>query len=162
MYQPYPGSNEPAEPRPSVPPAVRRASQVMYVGAAASLIGIAVDFTQWGAIKDQIARRNTTMTPDKLAAAQHLEIGVLIAGGLIAAALWVWMAQSNKAGKSWARVVATVLFGIDTLSQFVGAVASPGGIGRIYGLVVWVIGLVAIVLLWQRPATAFFKAAPRN
>ena len=28
---------------------------------------------------------------------------------------------------------------------------------RIYGLVVWIVGLIAIVLLWQRASSDYFK-----
>jgi hypothetical protein len=39
---------------------------------------------------------------------------------------------------------------------------SGGGAARIYGLVVWVIGLVAIVFLWQRASSDYFKSVPRR
>ena len=35
--------------------------------------------------------------------------------GLVAAALWLWMARANGHGRSWARILATVLFGLATL-----------------------------------------------
>ena len=91
-----------------------------------------------------------------------MAIGVFIVSGLLGAALWLWMAQANKAGKSWARIVATVLFAIDTLNVAVGASAvSGGGATRIYGLVIWLIGLAAVILLWQRPSSEYFKGTPR-
>jgi hypothetical protein len=34
-------------------------------------------------------------------------------------------------------------------------------VNRFYGLVVWIIGVVAIVLLWQRTSSEYFKSAPR-
>ena len=70
------------------------------------------------------------------------------------------MAQSCRAGKGWARVVSTVFFGIDTLSVLAGLVGSTGGGGltRIYAVLVWVIGLVAIIFLWQRSSSEFFRA----
>jgi len=40
-------------------------------------------------------------------------------------------------------------------------VPGGGGASRFYGLLVWVIGLVAIILLWQRPSTEYFRGAPR-
>ena len=40
-----------------------------------------------------------------------------------------------------------------------GATAvQSGGLTRIYGFVVWVIGLIAVVLLWQRSSSAYFRA----
>jgi hypothetical protein len=130
----------------------------MYVGVAVSLIGIAVDMTTLSATRSAILKRNPGYTTTQLNNAEHLQIGLFIAGGLIGAALWLWMAQSNKAGKGWARVVSTVLFGIDTLSVIVGAAAvQGGGLSRIFGILVWVIGLVAIILLWQRSSSEYFR-----
>jgi hypothetical protein len=36
-----------------------------------------------------------------------------------------------------------------------------GGLARFYGFVVWVIGLVAIILLWQRSSSDYFRSPPR-
>jgi hypothetical protein len=166
MYQRFPGDGaSPAEPSTTtmtMPQSVQRAVRVMYVGVAASLIGIAVDLTALSAIRRAITRRSTTMTAAQVNTAVHVEVGFLIAGGLIGAALWLWMAQSSKAGKGWARTVSTVFFGIDTLSVLASLTAVPGGgLTRIYSLVVWVIGLIAIILLWQRPSSDYFRGAPR-
>jgi hypothetical protein len=134
----------------------------MYVGLAASLLGIVVDMTTLSATRSEILKRNPSYTAAQLNSAEHLEIGLFIASGLIGAALWLWMAQSCRAGKGWARVVSTVFFGIDTLSVFVGAAAvQGGGLSRIYGFVVWAIGLIAIVLLWQRSSSDYFRSASR-
>jgi hypothetical protein len=135
----------------------------MYVGLAASLIGIVVDMTTLSATRAQILKQNPDFTQSQVNSAEHLEIGLFIAGGLIGAALWLWMAQSCRAGKGWARVVSTVFFGIDTLSVVAGVAGSTGGGGlaRIYGLVVWIIGLIAIILLWQRSSSDFFRRVPR-
>ena len=35
--------------------------------------------------------------------------------GLVAAALWLWMARANGHGRNWARILSTVLFGLATL-----------------------------------------------
>jgi len=168
MYQPYPGGSESQTPeptsRPPIPQSVTRAVQVMYVGAAASIIGIIVDMTTLSSTKAQIIKRNPTWTTTQVNNAEHAAIGIFIVGGLIGAALWVWMAQMNKAGKSWARIVSTVLFAIETISVLAGAAAvASGGAARIYGIVVWLIGLAAVILLWQRQSTAYFKSssAPR-
>jgi len=161
MYQPYPGGAQSPEQSPaSAPQAVLRAVKVMYVGLAASLIGIIVDMTTLSATRSAILKQNPTYTATQLNNAEHLQIGLFIAGGLIGAALWLWMAQSCRAGKGWARVVSTVFFGIDTLSVLVGGAAAVqgGGLSRIYGILVWVIGLIAVILLWQRSSSDYFRA----
>jgi len=161
-YQPYPGGTQlPPEPatRPPVPPSITRAVQLMYIGAAASLIGIVIEILARHAIRNALATRKTAhpLTTSQLNSDYHLVLGVAIVGGVIGAALWLWMAYSCKAGKGWARIVSTVLFAIDTLSLLAGAITSAGA-ARIYGIVVWLIGLGAIILLWQRSSTEYFKA----
>jgi hypothetical protein len=149
---------EPVE-RPPVPQSITRAVQLMYAGAAASLIGIIIALTTLSSIKSQIISKNPSLTTTQVNNAEHVAIGILIASGLIGAALWLWMAQSSKAGKNWARIVSTVLFAIQTLNVVAGASAiSSGGASRIYSIVIWLIGLGAIIFLWQRSSTEYFKA----
>jgi hypothetical protein len=163
MYQRFPdgtGSSEPAPVR-DIPQSVQRAVRVMYIGLAASLLGIVVDMTTLSSTRSEILSKNPTFTQAQLNSAEHLEIGLFIAGGLIGAALWLWMAQTCRAGKGWARVVSTVFFGIDTLSVIAGVAGAGtggGGLARIYAVLVWVVGLVAIVFLWQRSSSDYFRA----
>ena len=163
MYQPYPGGAEPREPAPaSAPPSVLRAVKVMYAGVAASLIGIVIDMTTLSATRAAIIKHSPTLTTAQVNSAEHVEIGLFIASGLIGAALWLWMAQSCRAGKGWARIVSTVLFAIDTLAVLItNAGTAGGGLTRAYGLVVWVVGLIAIILLWQRASSGYFRSARR-
>ena len=165
MYQPYPGGTQMPEPsRPPVPQSVLRAVQVMYAGAAVSLIGIIVDLTTLSSTKSEIIKHSPNLTPTQVNNAEHVAIGIFIVSGLLGAALWLWMAQTCKTGKGWARIVSTVLFGIDTINVAAGAAgggAPGGGATRIYGIVVWLIGLAAIILLWQRPSSDYFRNTPR-
>ena len=165
-YQPYPGGAQTPEPsaRPPVPQSITRAVQLMYAGAVASLIGIVVALTTLSSIKSQIISKNPSLTTTQVNNAEHVAIGILIASGLIGAALWLWMAQSCKAGKNWARITSTVLFAIETVNVLAGAAAvASGGASRIYSILVWLIGLGAVIFLWQRSSTEYFKssAAPR-
>jgi hypothetical protein len=159
MYQRFPGNGQPSEPATagSAPQSVRRAAQVMYVGLAASLIGIVIDMTTLSSTRSAIINHNHNLTAAQVNTAEHVEIGVFIAGGLIGAALWLWMAQSCLAGKGWARIVSTVFFGIETLSLIISGSAA-GSVTRLYSIVVWVIGLIAVILLWRRSSSEYFRA----
>jgi len=166
MYQRYPGEGQsperaPEQPVASAPQSVIRAAQAMYVGAAASLIGIILDLLMRHSIRTAIEQHSTNMTAAKINDTYHAELIILVIFGLIGVGLWLWMARSCLAGKSWARVTSTVLFGIDTLSVLTSAVVAGGGLTRIYGIIVWLIGLTAIILLWQRPSSEYFRSAPR-
>jgi hypothetical protein len=160
MYQPYPGGARMPEPSPqqAAPPSVVNAVRVMYAGAAANLIGVVIDFTTIGSLKSTIEKRYPKWTPSQVTSADHIAIVEFIVAGLIGAALWIFVAQVCRAGKSWGRILGTVLFGIYTLLQLLGGVVLSGGATRIYAILVWLIGLAAIVLLWQRPSTEYFQS----
>jgi hypothetical protein len=160
MYQAYPGGSQSPEPSSAnAPQSVLRAVKVMYAGLAASLIGIAINLSTLSSAKTDIIQHNPGYTTAQINSAMHLLIGESIASGLIGAALWLWMAQSCRAGKGWARIVSTVFFAIETISVLTAAtVTASGGVGRIYGFVVWAIGLIAVILLWQRSSSAYFRA----
>lgn len=131
----------------------------MYVGVAASVIGIIIDLLMRHSIRTAIIQHSTKMTASQVNDAYHAELVVLVVFGLIGAGLWFWMARSCLAGKSWARITSTVFFAIDTLSVLLGAAVAPGsGLTRIYGFVVWIIGLIAIVFLWRRSSSDYFRA----
>ena len=56
----------------------------------------------------------------RLIAAQIIQwrpliITVVIVVGLVAPALWLWLARAAGQGRNWARIVSAVLFGLATL-----------------------------------------------
>ena len=162
MYQAPPGgSARQDQSRQEPPPSILKAVRAMQAGMAASLVGIVLNLVSLGSAKSAIKQLEPHATAAQITSDQRLLIGELIAGGLISAALWLWMAQSCRAGKAWARVLSTVLFGIYTLGQAFSTVVGVGGAGQIFYIVVWVIGLVAIVFLWQRPSTEYFRDSRR-
>jgi len=161
MYQPYPTSSGqlPEASRPPVPSSVRNAVTIMYGGAAASLIGIAIDLATIGSLKANLAKKHPNMTPtqiDNLNSALH--IGLVI-GGVIGALIWLFIALNCKRGRNWARITGTVFFGIATLDTLFGF-REPYGPGvKLYGVLIWLIGLGVVILLWQGTSSAYFKAA---
>src|SRR5215469_10960932 len=162
MYQPYPGgtAQTPEPSSPPVPQSITRAVQFMYAGAAASLVGIIISLTTISSLKSDIIKRYPNYTQTQVNNAEHVAIGAAIVVGLITVGLWLWMAQMNKAGKNWARIVSSVLFGLSTislLSSLASAGVATGGVARFYGIIVWLIGLGAIVMLWQRQSSDYFK-----
>ena len=179
MYQPYPGGDQspqqsgqlgqPGAPvRPPIPPSVARAVQLMYLGAVASLVGIIIELLTRHSLRafiaDHATRNGNRLTATQVADTYHAELVVLVVVGLIGIGLWLWMAQKNKAGRNWARITSTVFWAIDTLGAIgglAGGSLSGGNANRFYGLVVWAIGLAAIILLWQRSSSDYFKGAPR-
>ena len=163
MYQPYPtGAQMPETERPPVPSQVANAVKVMYVGAATSIIGIIIDILTVHATKIAIERRSHRLTMTQIDASQHALIAGFIVGGLIGAAAWIIVARNCQGGKNWARITGTVLFAIATLDTIVGLTAPLAVTVKIWGVLVWLIGLIAVVFLWQRPSTEFFTASRRS
>ena len=97
---------------------------LMYAGAAISAISLIITLVTVGSLKTAIHNADPALTAAKLHNAEVAAVVVAIVFGLIGIGLWLWMARANKAGKSWARITATVFFGLDTLSVLAGL--SPG------------------------------------
>jgi hypothetical protein len=168
MYQPYPSGVQPAGPlRPPAPAPVLTAVKLMYAGAAVSAVVLTVVLAMVsgdvkGAVRGQFLGHSLTAAQLK-----PFIITVVMAGGLAAVALWLWMARANGQGRSWARVLSTVLFGLATL-QLRGDLQQPAshaGFGvtvLYYGVAVlsaasWLAGAAALWLLWRPASSAFFK-----
>lgn len=159
MFQPYPGSDThlPEPQHQPAPPAVRNAVLVMFAGALASLLGIIVDIVTVSATKRAIERRSPNLTATQVNSAQHVLVAGFVAGGVIAAAIWVVLALACRRGRNWARITGTVLFGLSTLDTIGGTAAPVSGVVKIWAVVVWLVALTAVVFLWRRESSAFFR-----
>jgi hypothetical protein len=147
------------------PTSVVTAVWLMYGGAALTVLSMFIDLVVISHLRttylanhpflDQVGinRINT------LAGAGDLAV---IIGCVIGVSLWLTLAVAANRGHGWTRVVGTVLFGIDTLI-FIATIGRPGiqGIKTIHTLI-WLVGLVTIVMLWQRQASQFFAARRRR
>jgi hypothetical protein len=72
--------------------------------------------------------------------------------------LWVWMAWANRRGRFWARIVATVLFGLDTLRLIVPVRQLNLTVNLVVEILIWLVGLSAIILIWSRDSSAYYQA----
>ncbi len=162
MYQPYPGGETqlPETPRGPAPASVLTAVRAMYAGAGASIIGIAIDIATIGATKTAIESHSPNMSASQVNSTQHTLIIGFVVGGVIAAVVWLLLARACQRGRNWARITGTVLFVIATLDTFVGLSTPIAGLSRIWAVVVWLAGLTAVVFLWRRDSSAFFKQTP--
>jgi hypothetical protein len=162
MYQPYPAGAQMPEVRPpTVPPSVANAVKVMYVGAAASVLGIIVDILTVSATKTAIEKRSPHLSVSQVNSTQHVLIGGFIVAGLIGAAAWIFIARSCRGGHSWARVTGTVLFAISTINTIAGVAAPEAVVVKVWAFVVWLVGLTAVYFLWQRSSSDFFNGIER-
>jgi sulfite exporter TauE/SafE len=169
-YQPYPtggGANQTgtAERGPQ-PSTLRNAVRLIWAGAALALVGVIITLVFSGKIKTAVTNaaiksNRTAASGHKLSAAQIHSLGnatvsLLVVFGIVGVLLWVWMAWANNRGRPWARIVATVLFGLDTIAVLLEV--GRASVSIITVLLSWLIGLGAIVLLWNRQTSQYINA----
>lgn len=162
-YQPYPttgGGSNMVQQAPQ-PQTVRVAVILMYVGAGLSALGLVITLALSGRIKAAVGRaaRNVqtrthkSLTAADIHAVENAYVVIVVVVLLVAIALWLWMAWANGRGRGWARVVASVLFGLNTLWLiFSGSRTVTTAI--LIGLG-WLAGLGALVFLWRRETTQY-------
>jgi len=119
MAKPSGGRRYPqAAERVELPVSLVKALRLMYAGAGLAVV-LGVTFG--------LATHSRTVHMGDPASGAY-KAGYVVGGtitGLIAGGLWLWMAWANKRGRSWARILSTVFFGLLTLYAVVGLVALP-------------------------------------
>jgi uncharacterized protein (DUF486 family) len=174
--------NKPAGPlRPPAPAPVLNAVKLMYAAAAVSTVTLIISVTLIGDAKAALRTANPSLTAAQVRDLNGL-ITLAIVSGLVVIALWLWMARANGQGRNWARILATVLFGLATLelirqypSDQLGHLVLGGQVQPVihYGsgvtmpaLIVpaltWLAGLAAVWLLWRPASSAFFNPQGRT
>lgn len=156
------------------PASVRIAVRLMYLGAAVSLIKAIVDLATLGATRSILvadlragARKSGLSTPaGSLSSGATATLVTAFVLGLIGVGLWVLVARASGRGRDWARATGSVLFGLGTLALLIGppdvGIRGPETAGtRIFAAIIWLIGLAAVVFLWQKDSSAFLKV-PRS
>jgi hypothetical protein len=161
MYQPYPTSGQMPEPQRQQPPgSVLTAVKLMYVGAALSALGLIIGLVTIGSLKSAILKADPTFSTSQVHAAEAIGIATEVVVGLIGIGLWLWMASANKAGKNWARITGTVFFGVNTLFLLLAFARPHAGLGLIFDILVWLVGLGAVVMLWRGESSGYFNQPP--
>jgi uncharacterized membrane protein (DUF2068 family) len=169
--------SEPNRSQGQAPPeTVRRAVRLMQAGAVASALSLIFAVISSFSLKSNMMSANA----QKLRAHQITEATInntataliiyTIFVGLISIGLWLWMARTNEAGRNWARITATVFFGLWSLYTYSVLGELSGGVtvtatlllSLILVVVLWVIGVVAIFQIWRPASTAYFKASAQS
>jgi hypothetical protein len=162
VYQAFPNRAPSPEPAPK---SVRQAVYLMYAGAVVTLASgiVGVVTVRRDVSRGIAAVRLPAGAPSLPPEVPHLVIVFLtiavIIGTVASVAVWLWMAWKCRAGRRWARIMSTVLFALSCTSlsslvslHSVDAWTIPGT------ALTWLIGLGAVILLWQRPSSAYFDA----
>jgi hypothetical protein len=132
------------------------AVRLMYAGAVVSALSLIVGLVTVGSLRTSLHKSDPSLTTSQLHSLQTVVVVGSVFIGVISVGLWVWMALMNKAGKSWARIVSTVLFGLDTLFLLLGLARAGAAGGTLVSILTWLIGLGAIIYLWRKDSSAYF------
>jgi hypothetical protein len=144
------------------PASMDRAVQLMKIGAVLALVGVGVVFLEQDAMRSAVetafedAGQSVDSTTVDAAVLASLGVGAVM--GVIGAGLWWWMAIANGRGRSWARIVSTVFFGLSTMSLLASLIQPQPVLSRVLGIVQWLVGLAVIVLIWRRESSQFYRA----
>jgi hypothetical protein len=161
-YEPYPTAPQPpqAPQRREPPGSVMNAVKFMYAGAALTLVSLIIGLTTVSSIKKAIIK---DFPHDTASQVHKLEVGdviILVVIQLIGIGLWIWMARANQSGHGYARIVATVFFGIYTLLTLANFARPHASISLAFSVLVWLVGLGAILFLWNKNSAAYFAKTP--
>jgi serine/threonine protein kinase len=146
---PAPGATVP------LPASMVTAIRLMYAGAAYALI--------WAIGIIAVSASIVKHYPLASVSGDHRLAGAVTLAILLCAvdiALWLGIARACRRGSSGARMAGTVLFAVHTVGVLGVVTSSQAGLGpaKVLTLIGWLIGLGAVVALWQSPSSAFFTA----
>ncbi|WP_394940303.1 hypothetical protein [Psychromicrobium sp. YIM B11713] len=170
QFQAYPSGPMGYSQLPPVekPATLKNAVILMFVGAALALLGGIFSLFQIDRVLDlALSQANTSELSGSSyesakSIAQAAAYGTAIFSLVISTALWIWMALVNNAGKSWARVVATVFAGIGIIGGIYSLIS--GLVSKmmfwdnlIFGILTLLVSIAALVLIWLKPSTEYYK-----
>lgn len=158
-YEAYPTQATPPEPpvRGQAPASVRNAVKCMYAGAALSAIELIIGLVTISSIKSAIEK---AYPKDSASTVHSLEVSSIVLAvivGLISIGLWIWMAKASESGHSYGRIVGTVFFGLNTIFLLLDVARPHASLGLVLNILVWLAGLGAVIFLWNRESTPYFK-----
>jgi len=148
---------------PAQPSSIRTAVRLMWAGAAVSVVSLVVTFTTLDTLKEKVREQleasDANVSQSTIDAAYTAGIAFGVFGAIVGALLWLWMAWKNGQGRSWARIVASILGGINLLSTIFTVVsgnATPAAIA--VALINLLLAVVILVLLWRKESSDFYAA----
>ncbi|HEX6234480.1 MAG TPA: hypothetical protein VFZ63_15240 [Jiangellaceae bacterium] len=149
--------------KPEPPASILQAVRLMYAGAVLSLLWTLLQPTQRDTVRDALGNPDAEVTAEDLDTFVNVAIGFAVAIGLITVGLWILMARTNRDGKTWARVVATVLGAIGILGGLRGMLQADDSIGLlIINLTLVVLAVWIIVLLYRRESSDYYNAVSQR
>jgi hypothetical protein len=157
--QPYPSAGQVPEPpqAPRIAPRpVLNAVKLMWAGAFVEAVTLVIGLATISSTKVAIHKDNPKLTSQQIATSVNVDLAYVA----LSIVLWIVISLACRRGMSWARMTGTVLFGLNTLTILLAVSRFSAGIGILINLLVWLVGLGAVILLWRRESSAFFRPPP--
>jgi hypothetical protein len=158
MIQNYPNATQLSDLQcPDPPAAVLQAVRVMYLGAVLCVAHAVIYVATIGAEKAALARHSPNVSAHNINALAHIVVISESVLALIGAVLFAWIAHWCMKGRNGARTSGTVFFVIAVLGMAYDFLSPETTLNLVFVVVVVMTGLVAVVLLWQRRSSAYFR-----
>ncbi|WP_433671435.1 hypothetical protein ACQP06_07350 [Nocardia sp. CA-136227] len=160
-YDPFRGGPfQSAEP----PRTVMYAYYLMLTNAVLTVVGMVYGATLLPEIRREAREMEAgSLTGSTLETIVTIGIGIGFVISVITVVLWIWIAFASRAGKNWARITGTVLFGVDTLSILFSITSDSSTVPTIViNSLSWVIDLAIVILWWGTQSSAYFRPAPES
>jgi len=144
-----------------VPGSVHAAIRLMYTGFVVTLLAAALSMVAYGRYDHQVGVY--TLAGRTSAADNANSMSGAIAVGMIADYLglvcWIWLAMACRRGHGWTRIAGAALLGIYSFCALFVLFGTHHDLAAQFTTVlVWGIGVAALIPLWGRPAREFFYA----
>lgn len=162
-YPSHPGAAPVEAPQPGP---IRLAVRLMRAGAVVSLLSLVVGLSTMGSAKDDIREELTKDDPNvsqsTIDAAYAIGVTVVVVAGALGVLLWLWMAWKNGQGRSWARIVATVLGCLNAVFMLLTfAAPSADATALAFSSINLVLAIAILVLLWRKESSDFYASRSR-
>jgi hypothetical protein len=147
-----------------IPGAVVVATRLMYTGLAATVIALLASLPSYSMYARAAANDKKHYYLTAEAAHQNQMAGLMalaVATDFFGIACWIMLAIACRRGRGWTRVTASVLLGVYTVIMLLVLGGTDHG-ARFWSLLVWVLGVAALIPLWSRQARDFFATWGRH
>ena len=144
-----------------VPAKVHTAIRLMYIGFVVTALDVVLSlvvlgrYTHDANVYKELGRTAAQGNASQMAGA--IAIGFI--ADLLGLVCWAWLAMATRRGNGWTRIAGAVLLGIYsvcTLIVLFGTKRDPGP--QFTTVVVWALGVAAVIPLFSQQARDFFQA----
>ena len=155
--RPYPAPPSPG--RLPIPATLNSAAKAMYVGAGLALVGLLAGLGTLHSLRVAIEEQNPNASSGYVSSSLGTAVFTLVILGGVGAVLWLLMARLTRRGERRARTMSTLLFALATLIALnLSARGEATALSGAFGALEWVVGLIAIILLWSAPSRQYFDS----